>query len=263
MSTRSSSRESRTIWNELARWWDDNIRDGDIFHRTFVYPTVLKFSQINNGDKVLDIACGNGALSRFLGTSNIEIVAIDFSEKLIQCAIARSGNYRNIKYLTVDATDQDALRQLTVHGRFDTIICSMSLQDIWTIEPIISSLKYLITVNGKFIFSIPHPCFNSCTTKFTLPPNHSPEEIPSICISDYISCKKSRIKAKPNQPTSILSFHRPLSYIFNLLIKKGFSMDGFEEPVANNKLPNKFLWANFKKIPPAVISRWIIKKNIG
>lgn len=84
-----------------------------------------------------------------------------------------------------------------------------------------------------------------------------------ISISDYISCKAFRIKAKPNQPTSILSFHRPLSYIFNFLTKEGFSMNGFEEPVADNKLPSGFLWANFKTIPPAVISCWTIKENIA
>ena len=93
MYTSASSTESRTIWNELARWWGDNVRDGDLFRKTFIYPTILKFSEINNGDKVLDIACGNGVLSRFLGASNTEIVAIDFSEELIQCAIARIQKY--------------------------------------------------------------------------------------------------------------------------------------------------------------------------
>lgn len=82
MCTSLSSTESRVIWNELARWWDDNVRDGDLFHRTFIYPTILKFSEINNGDKVLDIACGNGALSRLLGASNTEIVAIDLVRNL-------------------------------------------------------------------------------------------------------------------------------------------------------------------------------------
>lgn len=81
MCTSLSSTESKTIWNKLARQLDDHIQDRDLFYKTFVYPTMLKFSEINNDDKILDIACGNGVLSRLFGTSNAKIVAIDFSEK--------------------------------------------------------------------------------------------------------------------------------------------------------------------------------------
>jgi 2-polyprenyl-3-methyl-5-hydroxy-6-metoxy-1,4-benzoquinol methylase len=249
------SAQSKNIWNEIAEWWDGNVQDGDLFHKTFIYPSILKLAQLREDNRVLDIACGNGALTRLLAQSKAEIVATDFSEKLIHCAMERSEQYKNIKFLVVDATDQHALRQLSQQGRFDVVICSMAFQDMWTIEPLISSLKHLIASEGRFIFSIPHPCFNSGLVKFNLGTSESKS---TIAMSDYASSQKFKIQAKPNQPASHLAFHRSLSTIFNLLFQENFVMNGFLEPVAGEaELPQEFLWSHFKDVPPAIISRWV------
>ena len=56
--------KSNAAWEELSHWWDKEIGEGDLFHRLLVFPTMLEFVDPKYGDEILDIACGNGALTR-------------------------------------------------------------------------------------------------------------------------------------------------------------------------------------------------------
>src|SRR5260364_413421 len=66
------SAEGEGIHNERARdagqtlgdWWDAHRAEGDVFHRTLVHPDLLAQLALQPRDRVLDLACGNGALAR-------------------------------------------------------------------------------------------------------------------------------------------------------------------------------------------------------
>ncbi len=56
---------------------------------------------------MLDVACGNGAFSRRLVVSGARVVAIDFSEKFVELAKARTEDVQYgdaLEYLGGDAT---------------------------------------------------------------------------------------------------------------------------------------------------------------
>lgn len=56
------------------------------------WPEFYEFSQyIKDGDKVLDLGCGNGRLLRFIANKKIDYVGLDISEKLIKSAHLRQG----------------------------------------------------------------------------------------------------------------------------------------------------------------------------
>src|SRR5205085_6572387 len=100
-----------------------------------------------------------------------------------------------------------------------------------------------------FIFSIPHPCFNSPSVLF------EPED--GITVKTYMRQATVKMKSKPGQPIEQMVFHRPIQEYFKLLIAQGFVMDGFEEPCVDPKLlPKHSIWAKRPEIPPALISRW-------
>ena len=59
--------EVRDIWNQNAGFWDDYMgAEGNHFHRLLVAPVTQKLLDIQSGETVLDIACGNGNFSRRL-----------------------------------------------------------------------------------------------------------------------------------------------------------------------------------------------------
>ena len=82
--------ESRDIWDSNAEVWDQRIGNGGGWQTIVIAPTVERMLDIQTGEKVLDIACGNGQFSRRLADLGASVVASDFSPKLIELAQGRS-----------------------------------------------------------------------------------------------------------------------------------------------------------------------------
>ena len=107
----SDNNKTKAIWNKLATWWDEAAQDGDLYHRTFLFPTIMKWVDAKKGMRILDMGCGNGSLSRLFAKAGASVVAVDFSEVFIQLAKERSKDL-NIDYRVIDATDNEQLKSL-------------------------------------------------------------------------------------------------------------------------------------------------------
>ena len=71
-------------WEEIAAWWDERQgEEGDLWHRTLIDPTLLRVLGPVEGLHVLDLACGNGYLSRKLARSGARVTAVDASAAMI------------------------------------------------------------------------------------------------------------------------------------------------------------------------------------
>ena len=115
--------EGRELWNQKAQFWDELHGDaGNLFHRRLVEPSVLQLLNLRTGEVILDIGCGNGALTRRLAERGGKVTAIDYSEGMLKAARARGlGPSGNIDYRVVDATRVNALLDLGV-GRYDAVV---------------------------------------------------------------------------------------------------------------------------------------------
>ena len=175
---------------------------------------------------------------------------MDFSSTLLAHAKKRS---QDVEYQEMDLTDTSSLQKLAESKTFDRIVCSMVLHDMSEVLPFFKSLRSLLKPEGYFVFSIPHPCFNSPYVSF--------EPKRCLTITDYIHPKIEKMCSKPGQPKEQIIFHRPVHEYFNLLLAQGMVMNGFEEPCVDPKLlPKDSLWAARPGIPPVLISRWTFLK---
>jgi len=69
--------------------------------RYSIWPELNIFGKyIENGDRVLDLGCGNGRLVELLKDKNIDYLGVDNSEKLIEIAKAK---YPNVRFQLADA----------------------------------------------------------------------------------------------------------------------------------------------------------------
>lgn len=239
--------ECHQIWEELGAWWDASVEDGDYFHRAFLYPTIEKWLNIQGTETIFDAGCGNGALSRRMAKAGAVVFGGDFSSTLLAGARKRSPE---IPFEQIDLSDVLQLEKLAKHGPFDFVISSMVLHDMPTIAPFFSALRSLLKPGGSFIFTIPHPCFNSPTVLF--------EPDGCITIKNYHTPYPAKLKSKPGQPIEQFVFHRPVKEYFNLLLTQGMVLSGFEEPCVNpDNLPEGSIWRLRPDIPPALLSKWI------
>jgi len=122
--------ETRELWDRKAAFWDERFGEGNEFHRLLIEPATLRLLDIQPEERILDIACGNGALSRRLAGMGAQVLAFDFSSVFLERARARSTALAGrLTYQMVDATDRDQLLALG-EGRFDAAVAGMALMDM-------------------------------------------------------------------------------------------------------------------------------------
>ncbi len=241
MDSEKINRENKNIWDSNANSWDDYMGEaGNDWHQLLIAPNVERLLNLKRDDRLLDIGCGNGLFARRMAKKGIKVIAFDFSEVNIENA--QKYDCTNIEYLTLDATIESDLLKLK-NVKYDGLVSNMVLMDMPDIELLFSYLKDFLTDNGSFVFSIPHPCFNSEYAE--------KKEDGSISIKGYGNISMTKGKAIPTQQVLQFNFHRPISYYINLGIKNGLTITGFIEPTFETDDTTKV----FSKIPPVLIIR--------
>jgi 2-polyprenyl-3-methyl-5-hydroxy-6-metoxy-1,4-benzoquinol methylase len=251
---------AQQAWNTNAEFWDERMAEGNDFFNTLVWPSVEKLLQPAAGGRLLDIACGNGLTSRRLARAGASVTAFDFSETLIGLARKRGGP-PHIDYRVIDATNYEALRGLGTHV-FEGSLCNMALMDMAEIEPLMRALAALLRPNGRFVFSVLHPCFNNpaivqmgeledregaIVTRY------------SVKISRYLTPFTQAGLAMHGQPAPHLYFHRPLGALLAPGLEAGFVLDALEEcafPPEHTGGTTPLSWnGRFSEIPAVLVGR--------
>ncbi|HLV98939.1 MAG TPA: class I SAM-dependent methyltransferase [Ktedonobacterales bacterium] len=233
-----------TGWEQMAEWWDNKLGDdGDTWHRTLIDPPVFKLVGDVAGQRVLDLACGNGYISRRFARAGATVVGVDGTAPIIERARAREAREPlGIAYHVADAAHLEMLEA----SAFDLVVCNMALMDIADAAGAIGEVSRVLKPRGRFIASISHPCFDKIDT--------SGWAIEYIYPNTTIWRKMSRyrelaVESVPwlnagDQPVITRSYHRPLSWYFQAFRVAGLVVAAFEEPE-----PTEEFLANEKQGP--------------
>ncbi len=254
-----SVEETRELWDRKAAFWDDRFGEGNEFHRLLIEPAALRLLDIQPGERVLDIACGNGALSRRLAGLGAQVLAFDFSSVFVERARARSTALAGqITYQVADATDRDQLLALG-EGRFDAAVAGMALMDMPAIAPLAEALTRLLRPNGRFVFTVAHPCFNSNAVAMQAETEEREGRlgiVHAMKITGYLDVPPGIGAGMPGEPNPHYYFHRPLSQLLAPFFNAGFVLDGLEEPAFPQIDDARALsWASYHQIPPILAVR--------
>ncbi|NLF83181.1 MAG: ubiquinone/menaquinone biosynthesis methyltransferase [Candidatus Gastranaerophilales bacterium] len=110
--------------------------------------SVIKSIPLEKGMNVLDICTGTGDIA--LGISElfnrqIDITALDFSEKMLEIAKKRAKEHANIKFVQAD------MRKLPFDdATFDAVFISFGLRHVKELEPLVLEIKRVIKPGGWF-----------------------------------------------------------------------------------------------------------------
>lgn len=252
------------IWRRIAPWWDAAIGEGNDFQLQLIMPATDRLLSIRPCQRVLDLACGNGNYSRRLARAGARVVAVDVAEGFIDAARLRTKTAEgDIDFRVGDLTDQAVVNRLGQPGEFDAAVCSMALMDLPTLDPLAKGLALLLKPNARFVFSLPHPCFNSTRSRMTadlVNEQGKLEQIYGVAIRSYIKEETDLSSGILNQPEPHYLYHRPLSVLINTFFRCGFMLDALEEPVfpaGASGGKNAFSWKARPEIPPALVARLI------
>ena len=219
-----------TGWEQMVEWWDENIGDdGDLWHRTLIDPPVFQLVGDVAGQRVLDLACGNGYMCRRFARQGAKVVGVDANAPIIERARAREAREPlGITYHTADAAHLEMLAD----GTYDIAVCNMALMDIADAAGAIQEVARVLRPQGRFIASLCHPCFDKVNTSGWV--------IERIYPNTTIWRKMSRYRELAaddlpwlkvgDQAVITRAYHRPLSWYFRVLRAAGFVVAALEEP---------------------------------
>src|SRR5437868_15323067 len=101
---------TRSIWDDNARWWDDHMGEGNTWHLSLIAPACERLLAIQPGERVLELACGNGQFARRLADLGAHVTACDFSSAFLERARLRTTEHADrIDYRLMDLTDEEQL----------------------------------------------------------------------------------------------------------------------------------------------------------
>lgn len=218
-------------WNGAAEAWVDFVRKGkDYFRDGLNNPAAFKLIGDIKGQNILDLACGEGYNTRLLAKSGANVIGVDVSDKLIEFAKREERREKlGIRYYKMDAAK--------LHGfsdnEFDLVTCFMALQDIEEYEEAIGEVARVLRKRGRFVFSIPHPCFETITVngkRFRAVDKYF------VRIKYPIHWNMERL----TKPFKTMSFHRTLTDYSKALSENRFFISRLVEPQPTEKAVKKY-----------------------
>lgn len=263
--TQVLNQEVQAIWNQNAAFWDEKMAsEGNDFQRLLVGPGAERLLNLQAGELVLEIGCGNGVFARRMARLGTQVIATDFSEQFLERAKAHTSEYADhIEYRYLDATDRDQLRALG-SKRFDAIVSNMVIMDMADIEPLMQSVPALLKPQGRFVFALMHPCFNTSGTFLMAEQEDTGGDLitkHSIKVTQYLEQQPQKGTGIVGQPSAHYYFHRPLSELLGVCFRAGLVMDGIDEPAfhyphdGSHASPRFLTWVNYTQIPPVLVVR--------
>jgi SAM-dependent methyltransferase len=209
-------------YDEYADWYQQWIGDAS--------PLIAAHADLlpaMTGDRVLDIACGQGRMSRYLAGLGADVVGVDVSAAMLDKA--RAMGPEGISYVCADVTGHPAWWD----GRqFDGCTCEVALMDIDDLAGTLSTVTTVLRPGGWFVASILHPCFpGNDVGRSSWPPGDGYEREGWWTSPDH---------NPDGVRTRVGATHRKLSTVLNALVDAGLVAEHFVEPPA--LVPTFLLW---------------------
>jgi len=237
-----------THWAEVADWYDKLVGDdGSEYHQHVVIPGVFRMLDVPNKKlHVLDLACGQGVLSRKLAEAGCTVLGIDAAAPLIEAARRRNQSEGlPITYHVADATklvdDRNNLFPPLKPDSHDAITLILAIQNMTPLSPVWQACKAILKPGGSLIVVMMHPCFRIPKQSDWLWEDRGSggvgEQVRTI--KQYLTSSKVDIQTHPGlaahgkSETTTPHFHRPLQAYINTLGNAGLLIDHIEEWISH------------------------------
>ncbi len=229
MFQRKQNKPVKTSWGSHAKWYSGVVEEKGSYQKEVILPGILRMLNLQKGQALLDIACGEGFFTREFNRLGADVLGIDAGAELIELAKKKSSP--DVLYRVADAKHLKFLND----GVFDVVTIILALQNIDEVVPVLKEAKRVLRKGGKLVFVINHPVLR--IPKLSGWGWDEGQKLQYRKINGYMSELKLPIQMHPgDQPKDVTwSFHRPLQFYFKALRQAGFLVEDLEEWTSNKK----------------------------
>ncbi|MFX1317700.1 MAG: class I SAM-dependent methyltransferase [Promethearchaeota archaeon] len=240
-----------TLWDEAAPTWASQFSEGgDYHHKHIILPELYRLLDIHKNEIILDVACGEGNVARYLAKEGAKVTGIDIS-RMLDFAIEREEKEQlGIRYVKLNA---EYISDKFGKSSFDKVICNMALMDIEDYKTTLQQISQVLKENGIFVFSILHPAFSwpVCNT-IRVPGDSQRNEDRMKVVIDYFDERPMLY----TETLSTIQFIRPISAYLNELVRNNFALVEVSEPKASEEVVQQFprkAYLNDQMVPDFLI----------
>ena len=227
-----------TGWDSSADAWIASVGDdGDWGRRAVLDPFMLELARGYAG-AALDIGCGEGRFVRMLGAMGLRVSGIDPTEQLIAAAQAKDpdGDYHVCGAEALPFAD----------AAFDLCVSYLSLIDIELIDQAIAEAARVTKPGGGFLIANLSSINSAGIWNYGLT-----GKARHYAVDDYMQVRTVRQQWKG---IDIVNWHRPFSVYFKMLLRHGFTLKMFLEPMPQGEWRGQD--PKFERVPNFVVMLW-------
>ncbi len=223
----------KTDWDNVAQWYDNYLIGEDTYQAQVIAPNIVRLIAPKKGQRILDLACGQGYFSKLCAETGAEIIGIDQSSVLVEKAKANATAHELYIVGNVETLDAYKLEQ------FDTVFSVLALENIKNISAVMEGVRQVLKKDGKAILVLLHPAFRipqytdwGFDTKKTAQYRKVEKYLSEINIPIELAPFKGN---KETKNVTTTTFHRSLQWYMKSFRNAGFAITNIEEWISHKK----------------------------
>lgn len=227
MNSRGNKKEGETSWGKVAGWYVDLLKDDNTYQTRVILPNLKRLLDLKKGEKILDLACGNGFFSAEF-TKTAKVIGVDIARNLIEQA---RKNVPSANFFVSSAEKMEFLEDKSV----TKIVIVLAIQNMENPHLVFKECSRILKPGGSLHIVLNHPTFR--VLKKSSWGWDDTAKVQYRRIDGYLSESKEKIQMYPGDAPSVhtYSFHRPLQYFFKTLGNQNFYVNRLEEWSSNRK----------------------------
>lgn len=206
------------LWERHADWWIEGFTEGaDPEYEEQILP--MAAAELSGADRVLDIGCGDGQISRLLAANGATVVGVDPTWNQISVAARRAGGPAYVR--------AGAARLPFPDASFDAAVACLVFEHIDELDEAIAEVARVVRPGGQFSFFLNHPLLQTPNSGWIDDQILDPPE-QYWRIGPYLPESESIEQVELG--VYIRFLHRPLSRYVNTLADHGLVLERMLEP---------------------------------
>lgn len=206
------------LWETHADWWIDEFTDGvDPEYVEQIMP--LAAAELAGAERVLDIGCGDGQISRLAASLGSIVVGVDPTWNCVRVAEERGGG--------ASFARSGAAALPFADSAFDTAVACLVFEHIDDVDGAIAEVGRVLRPGGRFCFFLNHPILQAPGSAWVDDHMVDPPE-QYWRLGPYLD--ETVTVEEVQKDVWIRFIHRPMSRYVNVLAAHGLTIERMSEP---------------------------------